>query len=156
VVVMTAGDNSCCKSILLSADLWISMNLTEVFRTFKLCFVSRTADARIMQDYSGRKVTASFGNVTVRGGKRWKGQGGSTMANSLSVYSVTENIYYSKLSSVAILLQPEPNCFTSYNTRRRLGFLFVCAIVLRSFPPSHVSTSNGQRSLQLFCVHYTG
>jgi hypothetical protein len=31
------------------------------------------------------------------------------------MYSTTENIYYSQLSSVAILLQPEPNCFTSYN-----------------------------------------
>jgi hypothetical protein len=30
------------------------------------------------------------------------------MANSLSMYSITENIYYSQLSSVAILLQPEP------------------------------------------------
>jgi hypothetical protein len=30
------------------------------------------------------------------------------MANSLSMYSVTENIYYSQLSSVAILLHPEP------------------------------------------------
>jgi hypothetical protein len=30
------------------------------------------------------------------------------MANSLSMYSVTENSYYSQLSSVAILLQPEP------------------------------------------------
>jgi hypothetical protein len=27
---------------------------------------------------------------------------------SLSMYSITENIYYSQLSSVAILLQPEP------------------------------------------------
>jgi hypothetical protein len=34
-------------------------------------------------------------------------QGGSAMANSLSMYSITENIYYSQLSSVAILLQPE-------------------------------------------------
>jgi hypothetical protein len=29
------------------------------------------------------------------------------MANSLSMYSITENIYYSQLSSVTILLQPE-------------------------------------------------
>jgi hypothetical protein len=36
------------------------------------------------------------------------------------MYSITENIYYSQLSSVAILLQPEPNCFTPYNTRKRL------------------------------------
>jgi hypothetical protein len=62
--------------------------------------------------YSGRKITESLGNVTVRGKKRWKGQGGSAMANSLSMYSITENIYYSQLSSVAILLQPEPDCFT--------------------------------------------
>jgi hypothetical protein len=34
--------------------------------------------------YSGRKITESLGNVTVRGGKRWKEQGGSVMANSLS------------------------------------------------------------------------
>jgi hypothetical protein len=30
------------------------------------------------------------------------------MANSLIMYSITENIYYSQLSSVAILVQPEP------------------------------------------------
>jgi hypothetical protein len=80
------------------------------------------------------------------------------MAKSLSehVYIITENIYSSQLSSVAILLQPEPNCFTSYNTRtrKRLCSLSLCAIVLRSPPPFHVSTSNGQRSSQLFCVHY--
>jgi hypothetical protein len=40
--------------------------------------------------------------------KRWKEQGGSAMANCLSMYSIAENIYYSQLSSVAILLQPEP------------------------------------------------
>jgi hypothetical protein len=33
---------------------------------------------------------------------------GNAMANSLSMYSVTENIYYSQLSSVGLLLQPEP------------------------------------------------
>jgi hypothetical protein len=67
---------------------------------------------------------------------------------------INENIYYSQLSSVAILLQPEPKCFKSYNTRKGLGPLYLCAIVLRSSPPSHVSACNGQRSLQLFCVHY--
>jgi hypothetical protein len=30
------------------------------------------------------------------------------MAKSLSMYSITENIYYSHLASVALLLQPEP------------------------------------------------
>jgi hypothetical protein len=42
------------------------------------------------------------------------------MSNSLSMYSINENIYCSQLSSVAVLLQPEPNCFTSYNTRKGL------------------------------------
>jgi hypothetical protein len=78
---------------------------------------------------------------------------GSAMANSLSMYNITENIYYSQLSSVAILLQPEPNCFTSYNTRKGLCFLSLCAIALRSPPASHVSTSNSQWSSQLFCVY---
>jgi hypothetical protein len=73
----------------------------------------------------------------------------------LSMYIVTEDIYYSQLSSVALLLQPERNCFTSYNTRKGLGSLSLYAIVLRSSPPSHVSTRKGQRSSQLFCVHYT-
>jgi hypothetical protein len=65
------------------------------------------------------------------------------MANSLAehvYYSITENIYYSQLSSVELLLQPERNCFTTYNTRKVLRSLSLCAIVLRSSPPSHVST----------------
>jgi hypothetical protein len=69
---------------------------------------------------------------------------GSAMANSLSMYSITENMYYSQLSSVAILLQPEPNCFTSYSTRKGLCFLSLCAIVFRSAPACHVSSFNGQ------------
>jgi hypothetical protein len=70
------------------------------------------------------------------------------------MYSITENIYYSQLSSVAILLQPEPNCLTSCNTWKWLCFLSLCAIVFRSPPASHVSSSNGQWSSQLFCVCY--
>jgi hypothetical protein len=93
--------------------------------------------------YSGRKITESLGNVAVRGGKRWKEQGGRVIANSLSMNSIIENIYYSQLSSVALLLQPERNCFTSYNIMKTLGSLSLCAIVLRSSPPSHVSTCNG-------------
>jgi hypothetical protein len=59
--------------------------------------------------YSGRKITASLGNVTVRGEKYGKGKGGARRRRvCLSMYSITENIYYSQLSSVAILLQPEP------------------------------------------------
>jgi hypothetical protein len=105
--------------------------------------------------YSERKITASLGNVTVTGEKYGKGKGEARRPRvRLSMYSVTENIYYSQLSSVAILLQLEPNCFTSYNTRKWLRSLSLCAIVLRSSPPSHVSTCNGQRSSQLFYVHY--
>jgi hypothetical protein len=66
------------------------------------------------------------------------------MAKSLSLYSITENIYYSQLSSVTILLQPEPNCFISYNTRKGLRSVSLYAIVLQSSTPSHVSTSNGK------------
>jgi hypothetical protein len=60
----------------------------------------------------------------------------------LSMYSITENIYYSQLSSVAILLQPEP--FTTYSTSKWLCFLSLCALVFRSPPASYVSISNGQ------------
>jgi hypothetical protein len=105
--------------------------------------------------YSGRKITASLENVTVIGEKRWKGQGEARRPRvCLSMYSITENIYCSQLS-VALLLQPEPNCFTSYSTRKGLCSLSLCAIALRSPPPSHVSTCNGQRSSQLFSVHYS-
>jgi hypothetical protein len=87
--------------------------------------------------------------------KSWKEQGGTRWPTvCLIMYNINENIYYSQLSSVAILLQPEPTCFTSYNTRKGLCSLSLCAIVLRSPPPSHVSTSNGQQSSQLFCIHY--
>jgi hypothetical protein len=106
--------------------------------------------------YSGRKTTDSLGNVTVRGEKDGKSKRGARLSTDcLSMYSITENIYCSQLSSVAILLPPEPNCFTPYNTRKGLGSLPLCAIVLRSPPPSHVSSSNGQRSSELFCVYCT-
>jgi hypothetical protein len=73
----------------------------------------------ILGMYSGRKIAESLGNVTVRGEKRWKSKRGARLSTvCLSMYSITENIYYSQMSSAAILLQPEPNCFTSYNTRK--------------------------------------
>jgi hypothetical protein len=59
--------------------------------------------------YSGRKITERLGNVTVRGTKYGKSKGEGRLSTvCLSMYSITENIYYSQLSSVAILLQPEP------------------------------------------------
>jgi hypothetical protein len=62
--------------------------------------------------YSRRKITESLGNVTVRGEKYGKSKRGARLSTvCLSMYSVTENIYYSQLSSVAILLQPELKCF---------------------------------------------
>jgi hypothetical protein len=58
--------------------------------------------------YSGRKITTSLGNVTVRGEKDGKGKGEARLSTvCLSMYSITENIHYSQLSA-AILLQPEP------------------------------------------------
>jgi hypothetical protein len=106
--------------------------------------------------YSGRKITASFGNVTVRGEKDGRGKGEVQWRRvCLSMYSITENICYTQLSSVAILLQLEPNCFTSYNTKKGLGSVSLCAIVMPSSPSSHVYTCNSQRSSQLFCVHCT-
>jgi hypothetical protein len=69
--------------------------------------------------YSGRKITDSLGNVTVRGGKDGKSKGERRLPTvCLSMYSITENIYYSQLSTVAIFLQPGPKCFTSHNTRK--------------------------------------
>jgi hypothetical protein len=82
-----------------------------------------------------------------RGGARWP-------TVCVSMYSITENIYYSELSSVAILLQPEP--VSHRIIQGNDCFLSLCAIVFRSPPASHASTCNGQRSSQLFCVHYTG
>jgi hypothetical protein len=55
--------------------------------------------------YSGRKITESLGNVTVRGEKDGKSKRGARLSTvSLSMYSIIEHIYYSQLSSVAILL----------------------------------------------------
>jgi hypothetical protein len=100
-----------------------------------------------IHEYSGRKIIGSLGNVTIRGEKDGKSKGRARRPTvCVSMYSITENIYRSQLSSVAILLQPEPNCSTSYNTRKRLGSLSSCTIVLRSSPTSHVSTCNGQQS----------
>jgi hypothetical protein len=83
--------------------------------------------------YSGRKITESLGNVTVRGEKAGKSKGGERCPIvSLSMYSTTENIYCSQLSSVAILLQPEPNYFTSYSTREWLCSLSLSLSLLSS------------------------
>jgi hypothetical protein len=62
-----------------------------------------------IQNYSGRKITESVGNVTVRRGKYGKSKGGARWPTvCLSMYNINEKIYYSQLSYVAILLQPGP------------------------------------------------
>jgi hypothetical protein len=82
-------------------------------------YIVTTLRKRRVSTCSGRKITESLGNVTVRGEKDGKSKRGARLSTvCLSMYSVTENIYCSQLSSVVILLQPEPNCFTSYNTRK--------------------------------------
>jgi hypothetical protein len=88
--------------------------------------------------YSGRKITESFENVTVRGEKYGKSKGGARLSTvCLSMYSITENIYCTQLSSVVILLQPEPvshriiqanNCVLSPYVLSSFGL----AVILRS------------------------
>jgi hypothetical protein len=76
------------------------------------CMSANSKRSTSIVHYNGRKITDSLGKVTVRGEKDGKARG-SEMANSLPehVY-INENIYYySQLSSVAILLLPEPNRF---------------------------------------------
>jgi hypothetical protein len=51
--------------------------------------------------YSGRKITESLGNITVRGAKVGKSKRGAQLSTvCLSMYSITENMYCSQLSSV--------------------------------------------------------
>jgi hypothetical protein len=106
--------------------------------------------------YSGRKITESLGNATVRGENRWKEQEGSAIVNSQSMYSITENIYCSQLSSVAILLQPGPNCSTSYNTRKGLCSLslsLVSSFGLPLPPTCLLLTVNEARSYFASTIH---
>jgi hypothetical protein len=112
----------------------IYINPSHTFIIFELSFLLRTS--AVIYIYSGRKITESLGNVIVRGEKGGKSKREARLSTvCLSMYSVTENIYYSQLSSVAILLQPEPNCFTSYNTRKALCSLHLplCAVGLTRF-----------------------
>jgi hypothetical protein len=107
--------------------------------------------------YSGRKRTESLGNVTVRGEKGGKSKGGARWPTvSLSMYSITEHIYYSQLSSVAILLQPEP---VSHRIIQGNDFIF-SPFVLSSFglslPPTYlVLTVTEARRYFASTVHVT-
>jgi hypothetical protein len=107
-----------------------------------------SGNSSLAAEYSGRKITERLGNVTVRGGKYGKSKGGAQCPTvCLSMYSITENIYYSQLSSVAILLQPEPKCFTSYNTRKGLRSLSVLSSCGLPLPPTCLLlTANEARS----------
>jgi hypothetical protein len=105
-------------------------------------------------DYSGRKITESLGKSQWEG-KKMERTRGSAIANSLSEH-VQYNWKHLLLTAVLRCVTSAAwTCFTSYNTRKGVCSLSLCAIVLRSSPPSHVSTCHGQRSSQLFCVHYT-
>jgi hypothetical protein len=44
----------------------------------------RGSEGKSSGRYTGRKITASLGNVTIKEEKIWKGKGGSTAAKSLS------------------------------------------------------------------------
>jgi hypothetical protein len=62
--------------------------------------ISCPYSSQVCTTYSGRKITASLGNVTVRGEKYGKGKGEARRRRvCLSMYSITENIYCSQLSS---------------------------------------------------------
>jgi hypothetical protein len=63
-----------------------------------------------------------------RGKKDGKSKRGARLSTvCLSMYSITENIYYSQRSSVAILLQPEP--VSRLIIQGNDCFLSLCAIV---------------------------
>jgi hypothetical protein len=85
-------------------------NLLSSFRNGPSYFIMAAWHGVTNQaSYSRRKITASFGNVTVRGENDAKEKGEARWRSiCLGMYSITENFYYSQLSSVASLLQPEP------------------------------------------------
>jgi hypothetical protein len=58
--------------------------------------VNQSSISNTISWYRGRKITASLGNVTLRGEKYGKGKGGAGRPRvCLSTYSITENMYYS-------------------------------------------------------------
>jgi hypothetical protein len=75
------------------------------------------------------------------------------MAKNLSMYSITENIYTHSCPPLRYFCSLNLT-FSHRIVQGKDCVLSLCAIVLRSSPPSHVSTSNGHRNSQLFCVHY--
>jgi hypothetical protein len=107
----------CRHCLQIQLYLFASRHFHFVPFPFKVAQLQTVADRTL---YTGRKISESLGNVTVRGEKDGKSKGECDGQQS---EHVTENIYYSQLSSFAILLQPEPNCFTSYSTRKWFCFL---------------------------------
>jgi hypothetical protein len=85
--------------------------------------------------------------------KIWKEQGRSAMSNRLSQHVEYNQKHLLLTAVLRCNTSAAWTCFTSHNTRK--GMFSLSAIVLPSSPSTHVSTSNSQRSLQLFCVHYT-
>jgi hypothetical protein len=60
-----------------------------------------------------------------------------------------------RLNRHALLLQPNVIISHLIVYKEGLGYLSVCCIASRSYPPSHVCICNGHRSSELFCVHCT-
>jgi hypothetical protein len=126
------ADDSCCFVVCVCGGGALKYMTTSPFESFPSPY-----HAFNLLAHSGRKITESLWNVTVRGEKYGKSKVGAQCPTvCLSMYSITENIYYSQLSSVAILLQPEPNCFTSYNTRKALCSLPLLSSCGLPLPPT--------------------
>jgi hypothetical protein len=86
--------------------------------------------------YSGRKITELRKRHSKRG-KNGKSKMGARLSTvCLSVYSITENIYYSQLSSVAILLQPEPVSHRIIQGQDCVLSPYVLSSCVLSLPPS--------------------
>jgi hypothetical protein len=77
--------SSCCCWLLRRPCRWrwvVMFHDSRINHVYYHIFTDALSNR--LANYSGRKITPSFGNVTVRGEKIWKGQGGSTTAKSLS------------------------------------------------------------------------
>jgi hypothetical protein len=122
-----------------NAELFGEQDLVAFVKKGRLMAGTYGKDGR-QQSYSGRKITERVGNVTVGGEKDGKSKRGALLSTvCLSTYSITENVYYSQLSSVAILLQSET---VSHRVIQGNDCVFSPS-VLSSFGLP-LSTSNGQ------------
>jgi hypothetical protein len=104
----------------ITSQLWFDMfwSGSTAFILIPCVWNSTNNKSRKIRLYSGRKLTASFGNVTVRRGKHGKGKGEAQWRRvCLSMYSITENIYYST-AVLRCATSAAWTSFTSYNTSK--------------------------------------